>query len=98
MEPNHAVMQTVVRRYLLVYGVDLALTAIMLGMALMNLPLRVGIVVVLTIAVVRGALMTGVLMRVGEHPIVYTTLLLTIVLVVGLLVWPAVGHLDRVRF
>lgn len=99
MTSDQEAVETTLKRYLLVYGVDLVLTAVMVGVALTNTPLRVGVVVLLTIATIKATMMAGVFMRVGgEHPIVYGTMVMAIVLAIGLLVWPAVGHLDRMRF
>ncbi len=88
-----------VRRYLQVFLALLILTGATVVVAELNVSVRIGLVVALSIAALKGMLVAAVFMHLDhERPMVYGLVVLTVVVAFGLLVLPALGHVDRARF
>jgi caa(3)-type oxidase subunit IV len=91
-----------VKRYLAVFGALLVLTAITVGISYLRLPEGPAVVVALTIAAGKAALVAAFFMHLkGEKPAVYWSLGLTAFLFVALVAfvfWTEADHLFGTRF
>jgi caa(3)-type oxidase subunit IV len=91
-----------VRGYIAVFGVLLMLTLVTVAVSYLDLPVMPTILVGLSIASVKAALVAMFFMHLkGERPMVYWPLALTGVLVVGLfasILWSEGDHLFGTRF
>src|SRR5262245_37821464 len=92
-----------VRGYLVVFGMLMVLTLVTVAVASLQLPVGPAVMVGLTIAAVKAALVAAVFMHLRhERPLIYAALTLTAVVVVSLLgitLWTEhVGHAPGTRF
>lgn len=93
------VVQVSVRRYFMVFGALLSLTA--LSVAVTQLPVagRLTIVAAFAIATLQASLVAMTLMHVRKEGVwIYGVVLFTLFVVVNLLFWPAWGHYERAQF
>lgn len=77
----------------------LGLTAVTVAVAELNVGVRVGIAIGLVIATIKASLVALVFMHLSaERRWVHGIVLFVVVMLVGLLFWPAWGEIDRARF
>jgi cytochrome c oxidase subunit 4 len=91
-----------VGRYVAVFGALLVLTIVTVGVTQLHLPVGAGVVVALTIAAMKAALVAMFFMHLkGERPMVFGPLALTGVLFLTLILfvlWTEGDHLFGTRF
>jgi cytochrome c oxidase subunit IV len=87
-----------VRSYVTVFVALLACTLMTVAAARFHLAVPSAIAVALLIATVKGSMVAGVFMHLSnERRVIYATLVLTFVLLLGLLLLPALTHLDQIN-
>lgn len=86
------------RRHLLTLASQLGLMLATVGVSRLELGLRAGAAAVMLLAAVNATVVAVVLMGVRrDGPLVRGVVLLTLVVIVGLLVWPAWDTASRVK-
>jgi cytochrome c oxidase subunit IV len=92
-------MRAGVRRYLAVFAALLGLTVVTVAVAELNVGVRLGLVIALAIASLKASLVALVFMHLSaERRWIYGIVIFVVVMVAGLLFWPAWGEYDRARF
>ena len=78
---------------------DMMFTLLTVAVSSLQLTVPFAIALALLIAAVKGSMVAGVFMHLtSEKKIIYGTIVLTFVLLIGLLVLPTWGHFDRPKF
>ena len=97
--PDQTSIRADVRRYLAVFAALIGLTVVTVAVAELNVGVRLGIVIALVIATIKGSLVAAVFMHLSaERRWIYGILIFVVIMAAGLLFWPAWGEYDRARF
>lgn len=86
-----------VRTYLTIFAALGVLTAVTVGVAYLDVPIAVAIVIAMIVALTKGTLVAGFFMHLfGEKKIIFWVLFLTVIFFVFVMILPIVTDHDRV--